>query len=143
MIFITFVCISWTNKEVESGDFLCTEKSIDYSSKFDESCNSQLSSGGICQADVCNSSDSQTDRDISNSKFGRRYGLVEVYVYPPQKIPPYAEFPWNVQDVVYIYHRALKRKKVLQVRVVSLIKCEMMGSGMLVVCKVNSSVQSC
>ena len=32
-----------------------------------------------------NFSDSQTDRDISNSTFCRRYGLVEVCVYPPQK----------------------------------------------------------
>jgi len=122
MIFIRIVCISSTNKDVEYEDFLCTEKSIDYSSKFDESCNLQLSCGGICQADVCNSSDSQTDRDISNSTFGRRYGLVEVCVYIHRKNQPYAEIPWNVQDVAHIYHRALKRKKMLQVRVVSLIK---------------------
>jgi len=47
-----------------------------------------------------------------------------------RKNPPYAEILLNGQDVAYIYHRALKRKKVLQVRVVSLIKCKMMGSGM-------------
>jgi hypothetical protein len=44
--------------------------------------------------------------------------------------PPYAEIRLNGQDAAYIYQRALKRKKVLQDRVVSLIKCKMIGSGM-------------